>query len=80
MQLAVGVGVATSRMIAAFGNDIVKEHELAICDIAFGGTLNFVLVYLLKAVAPAVAYAPSSSSQLCKKSRVRAAAPVPQTR
>ncbi len=71
MQLAVGVEFAISGMIAALGKDIVKEYDLAICDTAVGGTLNFTFVYLLTAVAPAVA-----SGQLYRKSRDCAAASV----
>ncbi len=44
MQLALGAGARYRGMIAALKKSIVQEHELAICDIAVGGTLNFVLV------------------------------------
>ncbi len=54
----------------------MNEPDLAICNIAVGGTLNFIFVYLPTAVAPAVAYALSSSGQLCRKSSVCAAASV----
>ncbi len=62
MLLAVGAGIAISGTIAAFGKDILKEHVLAICDIAAGGTLNSILV--------------SSSGQLVRKSRLCAVASV----
>ncbi len=52
MQRAVGVELAISGMRATLGKDILKEHDLAICVIAVGGTLNFIFVYLPTAVAP----------------------------
>lgn len=47
MEETVGLGLAASGMIAARGKDILKEIDFAFCDIAVGGTLNFILVYLL---------------------------------
>lgn len=54
MELTVGVGLSASGMIAARGKNIIKELDFALCDIAVGGTLNFILVYLLTPVATAV--------------------------
>lgn len=53
MELTVGLGLAASGMIAARGKRIWKELDLALCDIAVGATLNFMLVYLLAPVAGA---------------------------
>lgn len=47
MEETVGLGLAASGMIAARGKDILNELDFAFCDIAVGGTLNFILVYLL---------------------------------
>lgn len=47
MEETVGLGLAASGMIAARGKDILSELDFAFCDIAVGGTLNFILVYLL---------------------------------
>lgn len=52
MELTVGLGLAASGMIAARGARIMEELDFALCDIVVGGTLNFILVYLL---SPAVA-------------------------
>lgn len=47
MELTVGLGLSSSGMIAARGKDILKELDFAICDIAVGAAVNFLLVYLL---------------------------------
>lgn len=47
MEETVGLGLSGSGMIAARGKDILNELDFAFCDIAVGGTLNFILVYLL---------------------------------
>lgn len=47
MELTVGLGLSSSGMIAARGKDIIKELDFAICDIAVGAAVNFLLVYLL---------------------------------
>ena len=47
MELTVGLGLAASGMVAARGDRIWAELDFAFCDIAVGGTLNFILVYLL---------------------------------
>lgn len=52
MEETVGLGLAASGMIAARGKSILRELDFALCDIAVGATLNFILVYLL---SPAVA-------------------------
>ena len=54
MELTVGLGLSSSGMIAARGKDILKELDFALCDIAVGAAVNFILVYLLTpAWAPA---------------------------
>lgn len=50
MEETVGLGLAASGMIAARGKNILAELDLALCDIAVGATLNFILVYLLTPV------------------------------
>lgn len=52
MEETVGVGLAASGMIAARGAEIWNEIDFAVCDVAVGATLNFILVYLLSPVAP----------------------------
>lgn len=47
MEETMGLGLAASGMIAARGKNILSELDFAFCDIAVGGTLNFLLVYLL---------------------------------
>lgn len=47
MEETIGLGLASSGMIAARGKDILSELDFAFCDIAVGATLNFMLVYLL---------------------------------
>lgn len=47
MEETVGLALAASGMIAARGKNILAELDFAFCDIAVGGTLNFILVYLL---------------------------------
>lgn len=61
MEETMGLGLAASGMIAARGKKILSEIDLAFCDIAVGGTLNFILVYLL---APTVGARASSLSNL----------------
>lgn len=61
MEETVGLGLAASGMIAARGKKILSEIDLAFCDIAVGGTLNFILVYLL---APTIGARASSLSNL----------------
>lgn len=51
MEETMGLGLAASGMVAARGEKILSELDFAFCDIAVGGTLNFILVYLL---APAI--------------------------
>lgn len=51
MELTVGVALSSSGMIAARGDRILQELDFAICDIAVGATLNFILVFLLAPVA-----------------------------
>lgn len=54
MELTVGLGLSSSGMIAARGKDILKELDFALCDVAVGAAVNFILVYLLTPVwAPA---------------------------
>lgn len=61
MEETMGLGLAASGMIAARGKKILSEIDLAFCDIAVGGTLNFILVYLL---APAIGARASTLSNL----------------
>ncbi len=51
MELTVVLELAVSCMIASRGNIMLKELDFAICDIAVGGTVNFVLVYMFTLVA-----------------------------
>lgn len=53
MELTVGLGLAASGMVAARGARIWDELDFALCDVAVGATLNFLLVYLLSPVAGA---------------------------
>lgn len=55
MEQTVGVGLAASGMVAARGKAILCELDLALCDIAVGATLNFLLVFLLTPVYGATA-------------------------
>lgn len=50
MEETVGLSLAASGMVAARGDKIWEELDFAICDIAVGGALNFILVYLLSPV------------------------------
>lgn len=47
MEETVGLGLAASGMIGARGKEIWNELDFAFCDIAVGGAMNFILVYLL---------------------------------
>lgn len=60
MEETVGLGLAASGMIAARGKNILNELDFAFCDIAVGGTLNFILVYLL---TPAVVVGGGAAAQ-----------------
>lgn len=66
MEETVGLGLAASGMIAARGKEILNELDFAICDIAVGATLNFILVYLLSPVAPAVGATAVSKSAFAR--------------
>lgn len=50
MEETVGLGLAGLGMVAARGSEILNEIDFALCDILVGGTLNFMLVYLLSPV------------------------------
>lgn len=52
MEETIGLGLAASGMIAARGPNIMNELDLCACDIAVGGTLNFILTWMLTPSAP----------------------------
>lgn len=47
MEETLGLGLGFSGMIAARGKQILKELDFAICDLAVGAAMNFILVWLL---------------------------------
>jgi len=52
MEETIGLGLAASGMVAARGANIMNELDLCACDIAVGGTLNFILTWMLTPSAP----------------------------
>lgn len=64
MELTVGLGLSSSGMIAARGKNILNELDFALCDIAVGAAVNFVLVYLLTPALLPAAMKPSVFARL----------------
>lgn len=64
MELTVGLALSSSGMIGARGKNIFKELDFAVCDIAVGAAVNFVLVYLLAPVLLPASVKPSVFAKL----------------
>lgn len=70
MEETIGLGLAASGMVAARGPNIMNELDLCACDIAVGGTLNFILTWMLTPSAPVAGAAAAAAAVAASPSTI----------